>query len=90
VPLSNCPDILVFTGPEYAEMCLGRDESFYEAISLAQVLRLLERKESLWGHNHGAAQLHWCFIPGYSALYLIDIENCHTRHSNTAALDNPC
>lgn len=48
-------------------MCLEPAEAFHEGISLPHVLRLLERKEPLWGHNHGAAQLHWCFKEPYES-----------------------
>ena len=54
-------EMLVFSGPEYAESCLDPKESFYPNISLAGVLRLLDKQESLWGANQGGAVLHWCF-----------------------------
>lgn len=59
-------DTLVFSGPEFAELHLTPEESLYENISLAHVLRLLDRKESLWGESSGGATLHWCFKEPYT------------------------
>lgn len=53
-------DVLVFSGPEYAEMCLDPGESYRANVSLAEALRLLERDESFWGDAVGAASLGWC------------------------------
>lgn len=53
-------DVLVFSGPEYAEMRLDPGESYRPNVSLAEVLRLLERGTSFWGDAVGAASLAWC------------------------------
>ena len=40
---------------------LAPESAFYENVSLAQLLRLLEKGAELWGADSGAAILLWCF-----------------------------
>lgn len=69
--LNMSKSILILQGPEYAQQHLDPNKSFYEDVTLSQVISILESKDALWGVDSGGASLGWCTKEEYEG------QNCY-------------